>query len=63
MILIWLLILSRARTINQDNIIATDRIALKLLLKDRESPKRPRDPLALCDRGVVLSEMVGATMA
>jgi len=26
----------------------------------RESPKRALDPLALCDRGVILSEMVGA---
>ena len=25
-----------------------------------ESPKRTLDPLALCDRGVILSEMVGA---
>ncbi|MDT2073545.1 MAG: hypothetical protein RMX60_08785 [Planktomarina sp.] len=49
--------------INHDNSIPTDRIALKPLLKDKESPKRPRDPLALYDRGVVLSEMVGAAMA
>jgi hypothetical protein len=25
-----------------------------------ESPKRSFDPLALCDRGVILSEMAGA---
>ena len=63
MILIRLLISSCACMINHDNSIPTDRIALKPLLKDKESPKRPRDPLALYDRGVVLSEMVGAAMA
>ena len=49
--------------INHDNRILMNRIVLKPLLKDKESPRWAFDNLVFCDRVIILSEMVGAAVA